>query len=435
MPIVSTTAETRSEPGATAAVRSEKLPFSQMFRTADGRNHAFTFALVSMLFLLWGACNGMIDVLNKHFQNSLSISKFESGFVQFVNYIAYFCMALPAGLIARRIGYKGGILIGLGLIAAGAFWFIPAVGIGTFPAFLTGLFIIASGLACLETVANPYTTVLGPAQGAAARINLAQSCNGVGWMVGPLMGKAFMSSTSEVNRSNETLYIPYLGIGIVVVLLFVLFARSRIPDVNADDGGGRVKAGSLTARPHFVFAVAAQFLYVAAQIGIFGFFVNYMTSEMPAGHNVTDWKASLLLGFGGFGLFLLGRIVGSQVLRFVKAQRLLGLYALINVGLMLVVILPLGWLSVAALFLSFFFMSIMFPTIFSLGIAGLGPDTKRASAYIVMSIVGGALAPLAMGHLADIASMRIGFMVPLVCFVGVLLYAVSWEKLRQRSVG
>jgi FHS family L-fucose permease-like MFS transporter len=431
MATMSTT--TATSPGAEQlAGAPQKLTFAQMFRTADGRNHAFTFALVSMLFLLWGTCNGMIDILNKHFQNSLQISKFESGFVQSANYLAYFFMALPAGLIARRIGYKGGILIGLGLIAAGAFWFIPATRIGTFAGFLTGLFVLAAGLACLETVANPYTTVLGPPEGAAARINLAQTCNGVGWMIGPLMGKAFMSSTAEVNRSNENLYLPYLGIGIVVTILFVVFVFNKIPDVNAEEDTRVAKGTSLRKRPHFVFAVITQGLYVLAQIGIFGFFVNYVTSEMPAGYNVTDWRASVLLSFGGFGLFLLGRVVGTQLLRSVKPERLLATYAVACAIAMLLVILPLGWVSVGGLFISFFFMSIMFPTIFSLGISGLGAETKRASAFIVMSIVGGALSPL-MGLIADKTTMRMGFIVPLIGFGAVFLYAISWQKLRRGS--
>jgi MFS transporter, FHS family, L-fucose permease len=361
-------------------------------------------------------------------------------------------MALPAGMLARRFGYKGGILIGLGLIAAGAFWFIPATAIGTYWAFLLGLFILASGLACLETVANPYTTVLGPSRGAAARINLAQSCNGIGAVLGPIVGGSviFTGSGGGAARASghDRLYIPYMGIGIVVAILVVLFAVARLPDIEENTTSSR---GSLWSRPHFSLAVLAQFLYVGAQVCIFSNFLVYVTKEAPAFgaamatsmpaswteragdlFTLSNAGGSFLLSVG-LGLFLLGRISGSFALRVFKPHTTLGLYCVINVGLLLLSVLPLGWLSTAALLLSFFFMSIMFPTVFSLGIDGLGPLTKRASAFIVMSIVGGALIPLPMGRLADLVSVRVSFVVPLLCFAGMLLYAFSFEKLRARS--
>lgn len=198
-----------------------------LFKTADGKNLVTTFALVTSLFLLWGFCNGMIDILNKHFQNTLHINKFQSGFVQFANYIAYFLMAIPAGIIARKFGYKGGIIVGLSLIATGAFWFIPATSIGTYWAFLTGLFVLAAGMACLETIANPYTTVLGPAGSGATRINIAQSCNGLGWILGPIVGGHFVFSGSTTANANANLHIPYLGVGIVVAVLIVVFIMAE----------------------------------------------------------------------------------------------------------------------------------------------------------------------------------------------------------------
>jgi FHS family L-fucose permease-like MFS transporter len=403
----------------------------------------------------------MIDVLNKHFQGSLHLTKSQSGFVQFANYIAYFLMALPAGLFAKKFGYKGGVIVGLALVATGAFWFIPATKIGTYAAFLTGLFILASGLTFLETIANPYAAVLGPPKMAAARINLAQSCNGVGWMLGPMvLGSFTLSSTGAVNTSNASLYIPYLGIGILVVVLAIIFVRSEVPDVKAEDSSRAAglegkSTRSLWSRPHFSLAVLTQFLYVAAQIGIFGFFINYVTSEAtpPLGegfarllpkswsyvdsitglHHFSDLGGAQLLGFVGFGLFLVGRLTGSFALRVFKAQKTLALYALANVVLLALVVAPLGWVSLAALLTSFLFMSIMFPTIFSLGIHGLGEHTKEASSFIVMSIVGGALSTIVMGYIADKTNMRISFLLPLICFAGVLAYATQWERLEQRS--
>ena len=430
----------------------------RMFRGDNGRNHLFTFLLVCSLFLLWGLCNGMIDVLNKHFQNSLHVSKAQSALVQFSNYMGYFIMAIPSGMLARRFGYKGGIIIGLALIAVGAFWFIPATQIGTFGAFLVGLFILATGLTCLETVANPYATALGPPELGAARINLAQSCNGIGWMLGPLVGGHFvLSTTAEVNRSNATLYLPYLGIGLLVTVLLVLFLFSKVPEVSATseqnaDGGAVDSGRSIWTRPHFVLAVTAQFLYVAAQTGVFSFFINYVVSDMPRlsegaagflprewtyakadGFQITERAASQLLSFGGFGLFLLGRFTGSLALSWFKAERTLTLFAAVNVVVMGLVMAPLGWISVGALFASFFFMSIMFPTIFALGIQGLGPQIKKASAFIVMAIVGGAIMPMLMGWFADVASMRVAFVVPLFCFAGIAAYGGLWPRLAAAS--
>jgi len=409
------------------------MKFSQMFKTKDGKNYAFVFALVCTLFFLWALCNGMIDVLNKHFQNTLHISKAQSAMVQFSNYMGYFLMALPAGLMARRFGYKAVIIIGLLLIAAGAFWFIPATGINTFPAFLTGLFIIAIGLTCLETVANPYTTILGPADMGAARINLAQSCNGLGWIFGPLIGgQIILSSTSEVNASNSTLFIPYMIIGGVVVLIAIAFFFAKIPEIHAEEEV-RVKDSSATTksmwkRKHFTLAVVSQFLYVAAQTGIFSFFINYFVENS----GVADRTASNWLTVG-FVLFLLGRLSGSMLMRRLQAHSTLAVYSFANVLLMVVAMLVKGKLGAGALLASFFFMSIMFPTIFALGIRGLGEQTKQASSFIVMAIVGGAIVPMLMGWIADVASMRIGFIVPLVCFIFVGVYAASWGKLEAKD--
>ena len=207
--------------------------FSNLFRTADGRSFGRTFLLMCALFLLSGLCNSMLDTLNKHFQNSFAINKMQSALVQNAFYLGYFVMAIPAGLLARHLGYKGGILTGLCIIMLGAFWFVPATRIGTYWAFLTGLFILAVGFTCIETIANPYATVLGPPETGAARINLAQSCNGVGWMAGPtLAGFFILSSTSEVNRSNESLYLPYLLLGILAAAMLGVIALSPVPDLS-----------------------------------------------------------------------------------------------------------------------------------------------------------------------------------------------------------
>src|SRR5512139_1037673 len=208
-----------------------------LFVTDDGRSHVFTFTIVSSLFLLWGFCNGMIDVMDKHFQEELKLSLSQSAWVQFAHWMGYFLMSIPAGLLATRLGYKGGIIAGLLLVAVGGFWFIPATQIAAFWAFLLGVCVIASGLTFLETVANPYTTVLGPPRYAAARINTAQSCNGVGWIFGPIAGGMFFYGTDAAGRStgSQTLWIPYAGVAVGVLLLAVVFYFAPVPDIKAED--------------------------------------------------------------------------------------------------------------------------------------------------------------------------------------------------------
>ena len=449
--------------------------FIEMFRTPDGKLRLNTFVLVCSLFLLWGAFSGMIDVLNKHFQDSLNLSKAMSGFVQGAWYGAYFLIALPAGWIARKLGYRGGILTGLALAILGCLMFVPAVQIKAsqsivFAAFLTALFVVGAGMTCLETVANPYTTLLGTLDGAVARINLAQTCNAVGWMVGPMIIGAFvMSKTKIANTSNHSLYLPYLALGGVVAVLLVAFLIWPAPDIQAPDEARPASGHGEAARPlhhewHFIFAVVAQFFYVAGQTGVFSFFINYVKDKgySPAIPNwlavhlpraveysshhafyITQYGATTLLSIA-FGCFAIGRLSGSMVLRFAKPHLILALYGLINTVLMVVVVLNglkvgsmtinLGWIGVIALVLSYFFMSIMYPTIFALGIKGLGKHTKLASGFIVMSIVGGALAPFFMGWIADRSSMRIGFVIPLICFAVIMLYGFTWKSLFRRDM-
>jgi FHS family L-fucose permease-like MFS transporter len=432
--------------------------FRSIFKTAEGRDCTVTFSLVSSLFLLWGCCNGMIDVMDKHFQDLLHLTKAQSAWVQTAHYLGYALMALPAGLLARAIGYKGGIIFGLLLVSVGGFWFIAATHIAAFWAFLLGVCVIAMGLTVLETVANPYTTVLGAPQYAAFRINFAQTFNGLGWMLGPIIGGAFFYSAGGIEVAHAQLYIPYMGVAIVVLVLAAVFYTAPVPDLNVPDkyraasipasprGGSR---GSIWSHPHFTAGVLAQFLYVAAQAGIFSFFINYVISEAPAlPHSLQDsWLlkngvstrggdlflneqgAARLQGLVGFGLFTLGRLSGSALLGKVSPSRVLGTYSLINVLLCAIVVMKLGWLSVAAVFLTFFFMSISFPTIFALGIDGLGLEAKSASAFIVLAILGGAIMPKLMGHLGDQYNMSIAFAVPLSCFALISMYGYAWSAL------
>lgn len=389
------------------------------------------FVLITSLFFLWGFAHGCLDVLNKHFQELLSMSKAKSAFVQFVFYGGYFFMAIPAGMLMQKVGYKKGIIFGLLLFAAGAFLMLPATFIQTFGSFLLCLFIIACGLTCLETAANPYTTVLGPPEYGERRINFSQSFNGLGWIAGPLVGGMLIFSANG-NGTNKfsSIALPYMLIGTLVLVVAILFWRIKFPELKDESeedektSAGRLK--DLFKYPHFVLAVVAQFLYVAAQTGINSFFINYVTEEIPS---LTNQQAAQILGFGGMGLFWLGRFTGSTIfMRVVRPNRLLAFYATANVITMALVVAGLGWTSVVALFSTYFFMSVMFPTIFALGIKGLGPLTKKGSSLLVMSIVGGALFPVLMGYIADISSMALGFIVPLVCFAFIVFYGIAGYK-------
>jgi FHS family L-fucose permease-like MFS transporter len=436
-----------------------------MFVGEDGRSLSFTFCLVSSLFLLWGFCNGMIDVMDKHFQDSLHLSLSQSAWVQFAHYLGYFLMALPAGMLAQRLGYKGGIIAGLLIVAAGGFWFLAATRIALFWAFLVGVCLIASGLTFLETVANPYTSVLGDPRYAAVRINLAQSCNGVGWILGPVAGSLFFYSVDASGQStgSRDLHIPYVGVAVLVLILAGIFAMAYVPDIKAPDayrseGAGAEDGRALWSQPQFSMAVLTQFFYVAAQAGIFSFFINYMTSEVPAipanwqlamgrlaqhagvlqgwlagwfragtdGALAISDKGAANLASLAFVCFLIGRVSGAALLRRIAAHKVLAVYGFMNVILTLLVFARLGWLSVACVFTSYFFMSIAFPTIFALGIHGLGFRTKRASAYIVMAVMGGAILPKVMGYVADHFGVAHSFIVPTACFALVSYYGVRW---------
>ena len=439
-----------------------------LFKTNTGKNYLFPFILITSLFFLWGMAHSLLDILNKHFQDALDLSKAQSGLVQASAYGAYFLMAIPAGFVARKFGYKKGVLLGLLLFAIGCFWFVPAVGINKFWAFLLGLLVIFSGLTFLETVANPYTTVLGDPKYAASRINLAQTFNALGWIVGPLVGSLFIfrntstdnmlvsfgktlkiiftgvadNATNVVTETgkaveNSALIIPYVSLGVVVVLVLVMFFLVKLPEITSETeaniADNNPTSGIKTKRipkplikqRHFVMAVVAQFLYVAAQTGIGSFFVNYTIETKNLG--IGEMQAGFLLGLGGMVLFATGRFLGSFLMRYVKAELLLGTFALVNTLLMFVTATRYDNLGIIALILSYLFMSIMFPSIFALGIRGLGEQTKTASSVMVMTIVGGAVCPALMGLIGE-QNMNTGFIIPMICFAYIAVFGYVQSK-------
>jgi len=401
-----------------------------LFSAPDGKSYLVPFILITSLFLLWGFAHGLLDVLNKHFQGVFTMTKAESGLVQFSTYIAYFLMALPAGMFMKRFGYKKGIILGLCLFAVGAFAFIPAAYLYSASPFLIALFVIACGLCILETAANPYSTILGPEESGAQRLNLSQSFNGLGWILGPLVGGMLIFGGAE--DDPFTLTKPYILVGSVVLLVAILFFFTKLPEVQVEEETDKEEKTiasvsgtvSMWRHPQFVRAIIAQFCYCAAQTGIFSFFINYVTEVDTS---MTNIEASRILAFGGMALFMIGRLSGSFTMKWMSPARLLTWFALADAVCMALVVVSVGTVSLYALYLSFFFMSIMFPTIFALGLEGMGSSTKKASSYIVMGVAGGAFAPMLMGYIgAD--NMAIGFVIPLLSFLYILYFALRCKK-------
>jgi FHS family L-fucose permease-like MFS transporter len=397
------------------------------------------FVLVTALFFLWGIPNNLNDILIRQFMKSFEINRLQAGLVQFAFYLGYFLLAMPAAQLMRRAGYKAGILVGLCLYGAGCMMFWPAAIIAQYWFFLTALFVIASGLAFLETAASPFTLQVGDPRSAARRLNFAQAFNPLGSISAVLVGSRFIFSGIELKPGqvaamqaahtyqaylrSETLRVvaPYLVLGAIVLIWAVLIARTPFPHTGLDysqDTLAGDHSKPLWARKHFVFAVVAQFLYVGAQVSTWSYMIPYTIAYTGVGERLAGyWLTGALVAFTA------GRFFSAWLLRFVPPAHLLGVYSVVNTVVCLVAVLRPGWLGVGSLVAVSFLMSTMFPTIFALGIKGLGTRTKTGGALIVMSIIGGALLTLAMGRIADRVSVAAGYVVPALCFVGIALYA------------
>lgn len=398
------------------------------------------FVLVTALFFLWAVPNNFNDILIRQFMKSFQINRLEAGLVQFAFYMGYFFLAMPAGEIMRRAGYKAGILIGLGLYGTGCILFWPAAHVAQYWFFLTALFIIASGLAFLETAASPFIIQLGDPETAAQRVNLSQAFNPLGSITAVLIGSRFIFSGIELKPTQvaaleaahqyhaylkgETLrvVVPYVVLGAIVLFWAVLIWRTAFPHTGLDYSRNTLEhdtSKSLWKRRHFVFAVVAQFLYVGAQVGAWSWQIPYVQTYTGLGERDAGyWLTAALVAF------TTGRFVSTWLLRFVPASRLLGVFALINALVCAAAVLRPGWVGLGCLIVVSFFMSMMYPTIFALGVKGLGTRTKTGAGVIVMSIVGGAAIPPLMGKMADMVGIARAYTLPVACFVGVALYAL-----------
>jgi FHS family L-fucose permease-like MFS transporter len=406
------------------------------------------FFLVTALFLFWGIPSNMNDILIKQFMKSFEITRFKAGLIQSAFYMGYFLLAVPAALVMRRFGYKTGLVIGLFLYSAGTFLFYPAALVGQYGFFLFALFVIASGASFLETGANSFVAMLGDPRTSERRLNFSQAFNPVGAVTGVLVGTIFILSGKEMTQAQvaasklagtyaaylrwETLRVvtPYLVLGTVIFVWALLILMTKFPKVaeEAEPAEGRAhgKARDLIHYPHFVKGVVAQFLYVGAQVGTWSYYIQYIQDythrpEKIAGYFLTG----TLVAFGA------GRFTATYLMKYIAPTRLMGVYGLINTALVAIAVLFPGWLGVGAVFLTSFFMSLMFPTIFALGIKELGPNTKLGGSIIIMSIIGGACAPPAMGLIFQAThSMAIAMLVPMLCYVFITYYAFYGSQVR-----
>jgi FHS family L-fucose permease-like MFS transporter len=412
------------------------LPAPPAARFTEKR-YLVTLVFVTSLFMLWGIAITMGDVLNRHFQNVLHVSKAQSGLVQFSIFGAYAVMGIPAGLFMKRFGYKQGVLLGLALYAIGAFLFVPAANAGSFGFFRAALFVLACGLATLEAVAHPFVAGLGEPRTSDQRINFAQSFNGLGAVLGPLIGGYFiLRSGQEHSNDLASVKLLYQIIGSVILVIAIAFAFVKVPPVQDAHGPeaeadayavpttpADLRAGkTLFQHRHFVWAVVAQFFCTGAQGGTWAYFINYGVEKM----GMAAEKASYFFALS-MVMMMVGRFAGTFFMRFIAPNKLLAAFALGNILMCLLVAQGWGWPSFVALLLINFFFSIMFPTIFSLGLKGLGTRTQQGSSFIVMGVVGGAVFPPLMGLVANY-NIAAAYYLPIICYIVIFLFGARLYK-------
>ena len=405
-------------------------------------NYILPIVLVTSLFFLWAFLHNINPILIPHLKKACQLSDTQSAFIDTAVYLAYFSIALPAGLFMHKYGYKKGILFGLFLYGAGALLFLPAASTRSYSFFLVALFVIASGATFLETVANPYMAKLGDEKSGARRLNFAQSFNGVGAFIAPILGGKFILSgvehtsaelkqmaaagqlNSYLQSEADTVKIPYIVIATGVLLLLLLFAVSKLPAGESVHENTSSKFSFKVLRiPQVKWAVIAQFFYVGAQVGVGSFFIRFSKYTM----NLPEKQAAYWWGYFAMVGFMVGRFAGTFLMKYIRPERLLSIFAFINIILVAVATFTHGQIAVYTLMAVPFFMSIMFPTIFALGVKNLGEETKIASSFIIMSIVGGAVFPLLMGRISDATggNIQLGYVVPIICFIVVLAFALK----------
>lgn len=398
----------------------------QNFSRLTDKRYLLPFVLITSLFFLWGFARAILDVLNKHFQNVLDISITQSAWIQVTTYLGYFLMAIPAGIFINRNGYRRGVVFGLILFGIGALLFIPGAQVGEFYVYLAALFVIGCGLVFLETAANPYVTELGPSETSTSRLNLSQSFNGLGSLFATLVVGQFLFNGSE---TGGNVVVPYTILGALVLAIAVVFTRVDLPEIQhqqtVEDQAQGNNYSKLWRHKLFVFGLFALLAYEVAEISINSYFINFVTGQGW----MTDNLASVVLT-GALAFFMVGRFLGSWIMRRIKAERMLLYCATGSVLCISVVLLNLGVISMVALVCNYLFEAIMFPTIFALALTGLGNLTKSASSLLMMTPIGGC-GFLLMGYVADTVNMVVPFVIPWIGYAIVLAYA--WKLMRKRK--
>jgi FHS family L-fucose permease-like MFS transporter len=412
---------------------------------ATKNNFFVPFILVTCLFFLWAFLHNINPVLIPHLKKACQLTDTQSAFIDTAVYLGYFTMAIPAGWFMHKYGYKKAIMFGLLLFAAGFLLFIPAANVRVYSFFLVALFISAAGATFLETVANPYVTKLGDPNGAASRINLAQSFNGVGAFIAPIVGGKIILSGVEhskeeldkmdpaaldayLNTEAAAVKVPYLIIGLVVLAILVLFYVTRLPEIKeADEDKPSSFSFKVFRHPNLLWGVIAQLFYVGAQVCVGSFFVRFAKYV----DDISEKDATYMWGSIAMVGFMLGRFSGTFLMRYIKPAKLMGIYAVISILLLAVSLFTKGSIAVYTLMGVPFFLSIMFPTIFAMGISGLGEETKIASSFIVMAIVGGAIFPLLMGAISDATggNIQLAYIVPMLCLAVIAVFAYKFRNL------
>jgi FHS family L-fucose permease-like MFS transporter len=426
--------------------------------------YVFTFALVTLLFFLWALPNVLNDVLIKQFQKSLELTRFEAGLIQTAIKLGYFCLAIPAGLFMQRFGYKSGLITGLLIFATGCFLFYPAAGSGVYLVFLGGIFVIGSGLSFLELGANSFITCLGDASTSARRLNLAQSFNPIGGITGVTLGTLFIFSGQEPSKEqidamkaqitatgnaytdflqteNSRVWPTYILIGIVVLIVAFLIWKTQFPKIETSgDAEHQGSFRTLFKYPHWYGAIISQFFYLGAQLGTWSYLITYVQENSP----MTEKQAGVLL-IVNMMIFMAGRFFSTCLMKWIQATKLMGVYALINIGLVTLVILGSEWASwtgihrisywpgICAMMCTTFFMSLMYPTNFASGLKGLGPHTKLGASLLIMSLIGGALLTPLIGLIAESSRAQAvapGMIIPLISYGVIGWYGFAGSRPR-----
>lgn len=401
------------------------------------KKYLVVLVFVISLFFFWAIALIMGDVLNKHFQNVLHISKSKSGLVQLSIFGAYALMGIPAGLFMKKFGYKMGVILGLALFAGGCFLFVPAADQASFGFFRIALFILALGMATLETVAHPFVAALGDERTSDQRVNFAQSFNGLGAIMGPLLGGFFIFGGAAEDNSLDSVKNLYTWIGVVVLVLAIIFTFIKVPDLkdpHAEEmellehtaGDNAAEAVNVNAplwkQRHFIFAVIAQFFNVAAQGGTWAFFINYGVEKMHLQETQASYYFSLSMA-----MMMIGRFIGTFLMRYIAPNKVLAIFTGCNIILCLIISQSFGWVSFISLILLNLFLSVMYPTIFSLGLKKLGGKVQQASSFLVMAMFGGAFFTPIMGKIAE-KDVAHSYLLPIICYVIIVLFAVKFYK-------